>query len=575
MKKNLILTSVAAIMTTIAGANAATDLTFDGKYSLATDAEGTKSGNVNSEPIESNFKYSYSTFDGTNVTEHNNVSYDSETEPDYANIKYLNPDGDAVAYTADTEIKDAQEYTKPVSAERTITMKEGTADEYVLTIKTAAAGQNLYANGTANKANYTYQADGGEEFSLADQPKFTETYDLLTGADSKIEFIGDNASVSATNGVTEDSLDGSQYVLHASNGIDFRLTTDGSEFRRVSDGATVSVADYSDYADEFTALQTAYNDDKAALANLVTNTQNSYDAVKDNYEAALGLFEEDNNAIADLTRAFESQEKAKGLYEQAEANYAKAGKEFADSHAAHEAASKLYNASIMGTIADGANDAIDASVESGSIKTALDTKANTADVELALNGKADKATTLSGYGIEDAYTKSDVDTLISNEATARSDADDVLQLNIDAEKDRATAAEDALQQAIADEATARSNADQQLQQQINASIANSDALTLSKANSYTDAKVNTLEKNMSGGVAAATALSSVAVSNVGKGEVSVGGGYGYYNSQSAIAFGAAMGLSDRWSVNAGAGIASGDKTQVSFRAGTNYKFKLF
>ena len=87
--------------------------------------------------------------------------------------------------------------------------------------------------------------------------------------------------------------------------------------------------------------------------------------------------------------------------------------------------------------------------------------------------------------------------------------------------------------------------------------------------------MNTLEKNVSGGVAAATALSSVEVSNVKKGEVSVGGGYGYYNSQSAMAFGAAMGLSDNWSINAGAGIASGDKTQVAFRAGTNYKFKLF
>ena len=88
-------------------------------------------------------------------------------------------------------------------------------------------------------------------------------------------------------------------------------------------------------------------------------------------------------------------------------------------------------------------------------------------------------------------------------------------------------------------------------------------------------KVDSLEKNVSGGVAAATALSAVEVSNVKKGEMSVGGGYGYYNSQSAMALGAAVGLSDNWSVNAGAGIASGDKTQVSFRAGTNYKFKLF
>ena len=101
------------------------------------------------------------------------------------------------------------------------------------------------------------------------------------------------------------------------------------------------------------------------------------------------------------------------------------------------------------------------------------------------------------------------------------------------------------------------------------------AFSLTQANAYTDAQIDKLEKNISGGVAAATALSAVEVSNVEQGEMSVGGGYGYYNGESAGAFGAALGLTNDWSVNAGAGIATGDKTQVSFRAGTNYKFKLF
>ena len=99
-----------------------------------------------------------------------------------------------------------------------------------------------------------------------------------------------------------------------------------------------------------------------------------------------------------------------------------------------------------------------------------------------------------------------------------------------------------------------------------------DALTLGQANAYTDRRVEKLDKNLSAGVAGAVALSSVAVSNVHRGEVSVGAGYGYFNGQSAGAFGAAMGLSNRWSVNAGAGVSGYD---VSFRAGTNYKFKLF
>ena len=113
----------------------------------------------------------------------------------------------------------------------------------------------------------------------------------------------------------------------------------------------------------------------------------------------------------------------------------------------------------------------------------------------------------------------------------------------------------------------------------NAAIAYTDAQlglakteTLANANAYTDQRIETLDKDLSAGVAGAVALSSVAVSGVERGEVSVGAGYGYFNGQSAAAFGATMGLSNRWSINAGAGISNAD---VSFRAGTNYKFKLF
>ncbi|MBO4583121.1 MAG: YadA C-terminal domain-containing protein, partial [Alphaproteobacteria bacterium] len=172
---------------------------------------------------------------------------------------------------------------------------------------------------------------------------------------------------------------------------------------------------------------------------------------------------------------------------------------------------------------------------------------------------------------------------------ARADADEALQSAIDGEATARADADATLQSAIDGEAIARADADEALQSAVDNEVARAtaqeaairndfvagDAATLAKANAYTDKKVDTLEKNVSGGVAAATALSSVAVSNVRKGEVSVGGGYGYYNNQSAVALGAAMGLTDRWSVNAGAGLATGDKTQMTFRAGTNYKFKLF
>lgn len=85
-------------------------------------------------------------------------------------------------------------------------------------------------------------------------------------------------------------------------------------------------------------------------------------------------------------------------------------------------------------------------------------------------------------------------------------------------------------------------------------------------------KIHKMDKDLSAGIASVAALSSVAVANVERGEVSVGGGYGYHNGESAAAFGIAVGLTDNWSMNAGAGISSADTT---FRAGTNYKFKLF
>lgn len=103
--------------------------------------------------------------------------------------------------------------------------------------------------------------------------------------------------------------------------------------------------------------------------------------------------------------------------------------------------------------------------------------------------------------------------------------------------------------------------------------ANADAIALnSAAISKLENSVNDIEKDLSAGIASVAALSSVAVSDVARGEVSMGGGYGYHNGESAAAFGFAIGLTDNWSMNAGAGISSADTT---FRAGTNYKFKLF
>jgi len=85
-------------------------------------------------------------------------------------------------------------------------------------------------------------------------------------------------------------------------------------------------------------------------------------------------------------------------------------------------------------------------------------------------------------------------------------------------------------------------------------------------------EISHVGKELSAGIANVAALSAVAVSDVKQGEVSFGGGYGYHNSQSAVAFGTAVGLTDNWSVNAGLGFNDYD---VTVRAGTNVKFKLF
>ncbi len=85
-------------------------------------------------------------------------------------------------------------------------------------------------------------------------------------------------------------------------------------------------------------------------------------------------------------------------------------------------------------------------------------------------------------------------------------------------------------------------------------------------------EISHASKELSAGIANVAALSAVATSDVKQGEVSFGGGYGYHNSQSAVAFGTAVGLTDNWSMNAGLGFNDYD---VTVRAGTNVKFKLF
>ncbi len=316
------------------------------------------------------------------------------------------------------------------------------------------------------------------------------------------------------------------------------------------------------YADDlavYNSTATAYNNYTNSLGQsidakdeaVLASAQDYADSLADNYDAAGSANTAEQNA-KDYADSLADNYDAAGSADTAEQN----AKDYADSLADN------YDAA-------------------GSADTAEQNAKDYADNQIASEASARES------------ADNELQTLIATEASTREEKDSTLQSNIDAEAS-ARADEDAairsefadaddavrgefaaadadLQNAI-DNEVARATAQEQA---IRNDFAAGDAATLARANAYTDHKVDTLEKNVSGGVAAATALSSVAVSNVKRGEVSVGAGYGYYNDQSAVAFGAAMGLTDRWSVNAGAGLATGDKTQMSFRAGTNYKFKLF
>ena len=287
---------------------------------------------------------------------------------------------------------------------------------------------------------------------------------------------------------------------------------------------------------------------------VATNTTN-YNSAVGHYNTVHGVYESDTNTQSTLNTNYGNYETS---FAEAQANQTAAAGNLSEAQGAYAADLAIYTPvataynnyeNSLGKSIDAKDETVLANAQAYADGLASNyDAAGSADAEKT-RAQGEEAAIRSEFAAADTTLQNNIDA----EALARANADTTLQNNIDNEVARATAQEAA----------------------IRGEIAAADALTLSKANSYTDSRVNTLEKNVSGGVAAATALSSVEVSNVKKGEVSVGGGYGYYNSQSAMAFGAAMGLSDNWSINAGAGIASGDKTQVAFRAGTNYKFKLF
>lgn len=120
-------------------------------------------------------------------------------------------------------------------------------------------------------------------------------------------------------------------------------------------------------------------------------------------------------------------------------------------------------------------------------KTEADTKFATKDqlkqdvsaINLEVVKKADKATTLAGYGITDAYTKAEVDT-----------ADEQLQTNINLEATAREAADTTLQTNIDNEAAARKAADGKLVDAVNSGLSLSNDNVLQKNTTAIDDQGN-------------------------------------------------------------------------------------
>ena len=589
MKKTCFLTSLFAISISCA-AQAATDVTFAGNY---TKEDGSTIASV-SDPL-ADTTYSYEASDGSTVSD---VAYG--TDPDMTKFTYTDKDGGTADFS--NGIPEQSDFTGTSVAAGDVTTT-----------------QEIVAGAVMDRNNYSYVNGNGETVALGETAQNMVTEQTLS------EYAG-GATITTTNGTAniggEDvtSLDGGMYTAALSTGTQYKLSPDGSQLLNM-DGAIQEPDPDSELETLFANLKGAYDADKAIFDANITETADKWATEQTNFDAANAVFETDSNTVQDLDNKYATVGTAAELLANAQANQQNAAKQQVAEEALYNAAKDTYDAPILETIENGANSAINESLaEGGAISDAIATETDRAtaaeealDDKIAANTDAianekDRATAAEEALDDKIAANTDAIANEKDRATAAEEAlDDKIAANTDAianEKDRATAVEEALDGKIATNTDAIANEKDRataVEEALDGKIATNTAaiaqetadriagdeltlgaakaytdaqneLTLRAANEYTDNRVNTLEKELSAGIASAAAMSSVAVSGVSKGEVSVGGGYGYYNSHSAVALGAAMGLTDNWSINAAAALSD---SNVSFRAGTNYKFKLF
>ena len=578
MKKHIILTSLVA-MGISCSAHAASDISFGGQY---TQTDGTQ---ANVADALSSVSYEYTKSDGTTAT-----VADHNTDPSMTDFTYTDREGNAADLS--TGVPAQSDFWADTTADG-------------VNVKTT---QSIVSGATASRDNYTYLNGAGEEVVLgAAAQDMVEKHTLS-------DYAG-GAEVTVTNGTSDTTFDGSLYSFELDNGNKFTLSADGTQLLD-ENGSVATPGAGTEMETKFNEAQAAYTADKAAVDAAVADTGAKWTTEQANFAAAETVFNDDSAKITELDGFFATVGTATDAYADAQAKQQVAKDAYAANDTLLQAAKDVYDAPILETITNGANDAIDSALaQGGAIRSELDQKVNQSDAEAifaekqqwvdntlgiesansdavadALTGEiAGNETTFSGAinAIDNAVSKNASD-IAANKTAIETNATNIAtnatniaanKTAIESEVVRATTAEAELDgkialnsAAIEEEVANRIAGDEMTLSAAKAYADAKSAMSLKSAYDYTDKKVDALEEELSAGIASAAAMSSVAVSNVAKGEVSVGGGYGYYNSQSAVALGAAMGLTDNWSVNAAAGLSD---SNVTFRAGTNYKFKLF
>jgi len=553
MKKNLFLTSFAALVMTTNIVNAATDVTFAGKYTATTGVKNVSSGT----PGAYDFSYTGKDANGNDTAE---IASNTTSGVNQSNFAYTLADGSTTETLADNHSYSAADYTANTVA--------GTTSYENVSV---ASGYILNAENVVTASSYSYiNPQGGTEVLVLD----SGNNPVVASLTKQFNYSADSQNFTGASPITVDNtsttLDGSAYVLLTDSvGNTYTLSSDGSSI--LMNGVTYTGTPAGDLADQFAAAQTAYAADAALFENMVTDLALEQSGLEANALQAKNAFVADTNTQGDLVDRYDTYTKAVNAYDAANNTYETTLGNFNADTTSYAAANDLYNSSIeeqLNNVKAYADNLVSGISTEGIAENTNAIATLNADADT--DGSVAHAIAVEAQRVDNAI--GDLSTLdTSHNLVEGSVADNLTSLdNAIVSEENARIAGDELTLA-----SARDYADTQDALMLDAAKAYFDsnaALSLNQSKAYTDSRIHKLDKELSAGVAGAVALSSVAVANVKKGEVSVGGGYGYYNGESAMAFGAAMGLSEGWSINAGAGIAD---SNVSFRAGANYKFKLF